>query len=169
MVLAPSSLAPFRSTPNQFPLLSSSVSKVWRIILAHIQCSSGPETGQGPAEQLSRALDRAGITGQLSTVRPGQSKCRTVLLELDGGSFSQKHVSLGQGAPSAGEGGGRLKTPWRSEGLGGIGRDWRTCRKYHLSMMADMKVLGQLLGHFGSQNLGSDKSHVDVHSCCALL
>jgi len=56
-----------------------------------------------------------------------------------------------------GEGrGGELKTPGKSKGLGGIGRDRRTSQTYDFSVMADMKVMGQLLGHFGTQNLESD-------------
>ena len=42
----------------------------------------------------------------------------------------------------------------------------RLCRKYHLSVMADAEALGQLLGPLQSQNLGNDRSPIDVLGGC---
>jgi len=44
-----------------------------------------------------------------------------------------------------------------------------SCCKYHLSVMADVKVFGQLLGLLGPNFLGNEISHIDGHACCALL
>ena len=33
--------------------------------------------------------------------------------------------------------------------------------------MVDTEVFGQLLGRLGLKDLGNDRGHIDVHSCCA--
>ena len=43
--------------------------------------------------------------GRLSVVRPGRPNCRTAVLGPDGGPYSVRHFSLGQGGWTAGDGG----------------------------------------------------------------